>query len=110
MMMPSSDNPVPNSTAAIVTDSGPKKSKPKVAIASASQARGFTNIWHKPKDFYIKASKNEFGLQFNQTIVQETGYELPRIFPAYLDYYSPCQPKSSCSHRESRVLFRDSHP
>jgi hypothetical protein len=46
MMMPSSDNPVPNNTAAIVTDNGPKNTKQKVAIDSASQARGFTNTWH----------------------------------------------------------------
>jgi hypothetical protein len=46
MMIPSSDNPMPKIAAAIVTESGPKNTRAKVAIASASQARGFTNTCH----------------------------------------------------------------
>jgi hypothetical protein len=46
MMIPSIVNSVPNSTAAIVTDNGPKNTSAKVAIASASQARGFINTCH----------------------------------------------------------------
>jgi hypothetical protein len=44
--MPSIVSVVPNSAAAIVTDNGPKNTSAKVAIASASQARGFTNTCH----------------------------------------------------------------
>jgi hypothetical protein len=46
MIIPSVVNPVPNNAAAIVTDNGPKNTRQKVAIASASQARGFTNTCH----------------------------------------------------------------
>ena len=38
------DNPSPNATTDKITDRGPKKTNPNVAIASANQALGFTII------------------------------------------------------------------
>ena len=36
------DNPSPNATTERITDKGPKNTRPKVAIASASHALGLT--------------------------------------------------------------------
>ena len=44
------DNPSPNATTARITDNGPKNTRPNVAIASASHARGLTIF---EVEFYI---------------------------------------------------------
>jgi len=47
------DNPSPYHAADRITDNGPKNTRPNVAIASASHARGFT-IFDVEFDIHIK--------------------------------------------------------